>query len=346
MHHSEAIEKSTSKPKSPPSEPPNNQKNLVPKEAPKISEREQNYNKFLARKPLKNGPVPSGQAFFSEFTKIVKSPKFEVLKTDFADALQFFDFMTKMKILIVYCRQMKRLSMFKEQNESSLFGNQKIVNLINKYCAFTGLDELTSAFPLELKKLNIGPIDLPCLLIFQIDSSDRPTLLHKLKLKEVGTFVDELALILELEHVVGRLFGLKVTKSLDDKKSKLPKLGTRRGAGEEPETEEFKELPKQGPFVARNVRQADLIRRLEEPTQKPTGLGKRDDRPISRLLDNATKVSHPENLNTEELTRGNRYKPKPVREVESDQKRMSPTIPEPPVKYSDPNDVRLHQDRK
>lgn len=346
MHQSEAIEKSTSKPKSPPSEAPNNQKNLVPKEAPKISEREQNYKKFLARKPLKNGPVPSGQAFFNEFTKIVKSPKFEVLKTDFSDALQFFDFMTNMRILIVYCRQMKRLSMFKEQNERSLFGNQRIVNLINKCCAFTGLDELTSAFPLELKKLNIDLIDLPCLLIFQIDSSDRPVLLRKLKLKEVGHAVEELALILELEQIVGRLLGQKDTKSLDNKKSKLPKLGTRRGAGEEPEMEEFEELSKEGPFVARNVRQADLIKRSEEPTQKPTAIEKKADRLISQLLDNAKKVSHTENLKIQEQPRGNMYKPKPVRETQPDSKPMSPTISEPPVKYSDPTSVRLHHDRK
>lgn len=343
MHHNETIEKSAPKPKSPISEVPKEPK----RQPPKVSQREQNYDAFIARKPLRNGPVNSGQAFFNEFTKIVKSPKFEVLKTDIGDALQFFDFMTKKKLLLVYCRHLKRLSMFKETNESSLFGNQRIVELINKYCAFTGFDEPTSPFPMELRKLNIAANDFPCLLIFNIDSSDRPTFLYKFGLKEVGNVIEELELIGQLEKVVGRAFNIKDGIHAEDKNPRLTKTGTQRGMEEEAVEEHgSKDVLKNGPFVARNVRQADLMKRLQEPSQKQGGIDSKLGVLRKRILDGDTKASHSEKPEPEEQPRVKRYNPKPVKQSEPAPAPEPTAYQNEPVRPPAPINPRIHHDRQ
>lgn len=269
--------------------------------------RELAYDEFLARKPLKNGPISTGQAFNSEFTKVVKSPKFDVIKTDFADAIRFFDFMTKKKLLLVYGRHLKRTSTFREKNEEGLFSNQRMVELIKTHFGFTGVDDAVSTFPFELKKFKVSAVDLPCLLVFRMAEAGEAELVDKICLKQVGAFSEEHEVVKDLEEIVEKLGG-------KERERKGGRMAPKEPSREEVEPPRLKQGPGAGPIATRKERQNELRRRLEESGGKPRLLNERELRPTRPMAFQEPDKAQSEPINTngmeiEEPNIGERAKP-------------------------------------
>lgn len=323
MAHTESVipppKTKASKPKIEPTPPP----------APK-SDREAAFDRFLAQKPLKNPPPQSGQEFAQEFMKVVPKPQFDIIKVDLGPTLSFYDLMTKKRLLMVYCRHIKRTSLFKHQNEAGLFTNPTMANLINSNFAFTGIDESVSTSPYDLLKFKIRSIDFPCILIFQQGPDGSPVLVHKICLKQVGGFADEKCVIDEVQKKVQELSGISPNRQ---KSSLASKTDTKGSNHKEPVQAP---MPKPGLF-----RDINLRSKIVKP--KSNILDAEDEMEIEPPVEPKPKVQRVLNP---EILRQPKYTPSALRRQTPQPAPVpAPHVPEHPSRSVQPPS-HLHHERQ
>ena len=124
---------------------------------------------------------------------------------DIKNCLILFDTLTKKEYLLFYLRHFKRASTFKPINESTLFADAKMKELLDRHYAFSGF-EMSNTLPIEFDdyklEQNISISDVPCFLIFRHENRTMPTLIAKIPLKGVDSWPKEQALIDELSKIV------------------------------------------------------------------------------------------------------------------------------------------------